>query len=191
MANVETEGFNDAIESTEDFIGAIRDPGGEMQRHVNEEVNRLKGDIKSEIQRQGLVDTGALLESWSTNPSYYIGEAHWSIRSSADYSKALAGSGADEHIIRPNKKRYLAWSLDDTELEENDLDISRGLQYDPETNKVIYVSSSGRGGPTVDHPGTDPTYYVSGPQQIWWRTVGRKLRAKITSIAAKSGFKPV
>jgi hypothetical protein len=189
MANIETKGFNDAIESTEDFIGAIRDPGGEMQRHVNEEVNRLKGDIKSEIQRQGLVDTGALLESWSTNPRYYVGEAHWTLRSSADYSKALAGSGADKHQIRPDKKDYLAWSLDDTDLKKND--IYGGLQYDSETNKVIYLNGADGSRPWVDHPGTDPTYYVSGPQRIWWRTVGRKLRAKITSIAAKSGFKPV
>lgn len=145
MADIETEGFADAIESVERLADNLE--GGGMASHIDDEADRLKSAIRKQIQRRDLIDSGDLLASFVVKqPS----DDSWTVFSTEEHADYLE-HGTSEHTIRPDKAPVLAWQTENP--------AKYGDNYDPETG-YVYAT-------VVDHPGNEAYEFVEDAQRAW------------------------
>lgn len=167
MAKVRTRGFEKVIAKTEQLADNLDDG---IERHVDGEVERLKRAIRKEIKRQGLVETGDLLNSFEIRRRP---DGEWEVFSTEAHADYLE-YGTSAHTIRPNKKQFLAFKPENP--------APYGNSYDPETG-YVYVS-------VVDHPGNEDYKFVRNAQAAWAAGLFVRLRQAVRREIVKAGFKP-
>jgi|SRR6056297_1260804 len=169
MAGVETEDFEEAIIK-------LHRLGNNLDTNLNDDVGRMVDqlifDIKQEIIRQDLVDSGELLNSFSKrrwNAHY------WHVTTSAEHAAPI-DEGSSGGIITPRNAEKLAFKP------ENPADYAGNPSYDPDSGYVFTDF--------VDHPGNREYNYVGKALQRWESTLELGMRGPVRREIQKAGFKP-
>lgn len=165
MADIETEGFDEAIANVQQLSDNLEDG---LARHIDDEVERLKRAIRQEIKRQGLVDTGDLLASFIAKRT---SDSSWTVYSTEEHADYLE-FGTSEHTIRPDEAQVLAF--------EPENPAQYGDNYDPETG-YVYAT-------VVEHPGNEPYNFVENAQRAWAAGLTIGLRGAVRKEIVKAGF---
>jgi hypothetical protein len=169
MADVDTDGFDDAMAKIQ-RLGDNLDDG--LNDDIGRMVDQLIFDIQAEISRQGLVDSGELVNSFSKRR---WNDKFWHVTTSAEHAEPI-DEGAGPHTITPRNEPVLAFQP------ENPAAYAGNPSYDPDSGYVFTEY--------VEHPGNRPYNYVGKALQRWETTLALGIEPKVKREIYKAGFKP-
>ncbi len=170
MAEVDTDGFDDAM-------AKIHRLGDNLETNLEDDVGRMVDqlifDIETEISRQGLVESGELMNSFSKRR---WNRKFWHITTSAEHAEPI-DEGASPHPIAPRNAPVLAFQP------ENPAAYAGNPSFDPESGYVFTDY--------VEHPGNRPYNYLGKALQAWQgSTLQLGMRPPVRREIYKAGFKP-
>lgn len=174
MADIETSGFKRVQAKLDQLDDNLNDG---MEKHIDDEVDKLVRAISSEIKRQGLVDDPTdKPEQIPLHASFKkldSGGGRWKVVTTAPHARAIE-EGADPHDIRPRKANILAFEP------ENPSQYEGNPSYDPDSGMVFAEF--------VNHPGNRPYNYLDNARGSWEADLKMRLRGMVREEIMKAGF---